>query len=63
MEYTTLVPRLLPWKGALAKERQHGTWQVGVIWRAEIITLGLFALMFVIALLKMGPLSAYTWVP
>lgn len=62
-EYTTLVPRLLPWKGPLAKERQHGTWHREAIWRAEIITLGLFALMFVILLLKLGPLSRNTWVP
>jgi len=63
MEYTTLVPRLLPWKGALAKERQHGTWRPTVIWRAESITLWLFALMLVIVLLKLGPLAHFTWVP
>lgn len=62
-EYTTLVPRLLPWRGAIAKARQHGSWHPQVIMRAEIITLGLFALMLVVVVLKLGPLSLYTWVP
>ena len=60
MEYTTLVPRLLPWRGALAADRQHGTWRPEVIWRAEITTLLLFAAMVVAVLLKLGPLSRLT---
>ncbi len=61
-EYTTLVPRIIPWRGALAKAKQQGTWNGQVIWSAEIVTLMFFVLMAVVCVLKLSVLAKYTQV-
>jgi len=52
-EYTTLVPRFIPWKGALAKAKQQGTYKPNVLRTSESITLMFFILMVVVVVLKL----------
>ncbi|HME82373.1 MAG TPA: isoprenylcysteine carboxylmethyltransferase family protein [Candidatus Eremiobacteraceae bacterium] len=59
-EYTTMVPRFIPWKGALAKSKQQGTWKRKVIGSAEVTTIVLFALMVVVLVLKLTVLRGMT---
>ncbi|MBV8082485.1 MAG: isoprenylcysteine carboxylmethyltransferase family protein [Candidatus Eremiobacteraeota bacterium] len=59
-EYTTLVPRFIPWKGELAKSKQQGKWNGSVIGSSEITTLALFALMTLAVILKLTVLRDYT---
>ena len=59
-EYTTLVPRFVPWKGALSKSKQQGTWKRKVIGNAEVMTIALFALMVVVLLLKLTAFRGMT---
>jgi protein-S-isoprenylcysteine O-methyltransferase Ste14 len=58
-EYTTLVPRFMPLKGPLAQNKQQGTWQRKTIFKAEIVTIGFFALMVVVLWLKLSVLRGY----
>jgi protein-S-isoprenylcysteine O-methyltransferase Ste14 len=62
-EYTTLVPRFLPWRGPLAKAKQQGTWRLVVIRNSESITLMFFILMVVAVVLKLTVFGSYTLVP
>jgi protein-S-isoprenylcysteine O-methyltransferase Ste14 len=59
-EYTTLVPRFLPWRGALAQAKQQGTWRREVIRNSESITLMFFILMVVVVVLKITIFGGYT---
>jgi protein-S-isoprenylcysteine O-methyltransferase Ste14 len=58
-EYTTLVPRFIPWKGPMDASKQQGTWNKKVILNAEIITIGWFVLMVVVVILKLTVLRGY----
>jgi protein-S-isoprenylcysteine O-methyltransferase Ste14 len=59
-EYTTLVPRFLPWRGPLAQAKQQGTWRREVIRNSESITLMFFILMVVVVVLKVTIFGGYT---
>jgi len=59
-EYTTLVPRFIPWKGSLDKKKQQGTWSPKVIRTAELTTIGYFILMVLITVLKLTVLRGRT---
>jgi protein-S-isoprenylcysteine O-methyltransferase Ste14 len=59
-EYTTLVPRFLPWRGPLAKAKQQGTWRREVIRNSESITLMFFILMVVVVVLKITTFGGLT---
>lgn len=59
-EYTTLIPRFIPWRGPLAKAKQQGTWRANVVWKAESITIMFFALMTLAVLAKLTYLGRYT---
>jgi protein-S-isoprenylcysteine O-methyltransferase Ste14 len=58
-EYTTLVPRFIPWKGPMVASKQQGTWNKKVILNAEIVTIGWFVLMAVVVILKLTVLRGY----
>lgn len=58
-EYTTLVPRFIPWKGPLDKKKQQGTWSSKVIKNAEVVTIAFFVLMAVVLVLKLTVLRGY----
>jgi|SRR5271166_889820 len=62
-EYTTLVPRFLPWHGPLAQAKQQGTWRRDVIRNSESITLMFFILMVIVVVLKITVFGNLTLVP
>lgn len=59
-EYTTLVPRFIPWKGELVKTKQQGKWNKKVIRNSEVVTLGFFVVMLAVVILKLTVLHGYT---
>lgn len=61
-EYTTMVPRFLPWRGPLAKAKQQGTWRRDVIRNSESITLMFFILTVVVVILKITTFGGLTLV-
>ncbi|MBV8172297.1 MAG: isoprenylcysteine carboxylmethyltransferase family protein [Candidatus Eremiobacteraeota bacterium] len=59
-QYTTLVPRFIPWKGPIDKSKQEGKWNRSVINSAESTTIGLFVLMVIVLVLKLTVLRGWT---
>ncbi len=51
--YRERVPRVLPVHGSLPPPDRKGTWHANVIGRAEVITLVLFGLMTLVAIVKL----------
>lgn len=59
-EYTTLVPRIIPWRGPLDKSKQEGAWQSNAVWGAESTTLVFFMLMVIFVVLKLTVFGRFT---